>query len=196
MMPVRLLPGTFAAFVAIGGTGISMVLPEYPKLIGICLIAAAVGILIFSIRIENGRVVFGRPNPIRSGWWFVHGHIPIWEAARLAYEAAESAGVADLTTNPSSAPEVRQKFYVYVFFSDDQTILYGVKPPSTKSHPIPRTELKGLRPIDGESRLDYISPQRIGYINVTIRRRDLNRIIRKLPEQSREFARKFAKTLD
>lgn len=194
-MHIKLLPGTFAAIVGIGGMGAGMMSPEHQRLIGGCLIAIAIGILIFSIRFEDGRFLVGRPNPLRSGWWILRRHIPILEAARLAYEAAERAGVVDMTTHPTSPPEVRLKFYIYVFFADDETTLYGAKPPSTKSLPIPRDEQKQLHPVDGENKLDYISPHRVGYVNVTIRRRDLNRIVREWPAKSKDFARNFAKTL-
>jgi len=123
--------------------------------------------------------------------------IPIHEAALIAYEAAERAGVVDMTTHPATAPEARLKFYIYVFYSDDEAILYGAKPPSTRSLPIPRQEYmeSSLYPVDGESRLDYLSPRRVGYVNVTIRRRDLNRIIQEWPAKSKDFARNYAKTL-
>jgi hypothetical protein len=131
----------------------------------------------------------------RAGFPFLRNRVPLWEAARIAYEAAERAGVVDMTTHPGSAAEVRLKFYVYVFLADDKTVLYGAKPPSTSPRPIAREEYKQIHPVIGVDRLDYISPQKIGFENVTIKRKDLNRIIREWPDKSRDFARNFARNL-
>ena len=72
--------------------------------------------------------------------------------------------------------------------SDNETVLCGAKPPSAKLRPIPRDD-DSMYPVDGESRLDYVTPRRVAYVNVKIRGRDLNRIIRQFPAEARKFAR-------
>jgi hypothetical protein len=114
--------------------------------------------------------------------------VPIDTAARLAFEAAEKAGVADLTTHPDTAPDERLRHYIYGFMVDDETTLLGAKPPSTRLMQISEDD-GSLYPVVGENRLDALTPRRVAYTNVKIRRRDLNRIIREYPRRAREFAR-------
>ncbi|HEV2548439.1 MAG TPA: hypothetical protein VGU20_13955 [Stellaceae bacterium] len=114
--------------------------------------------------------------------------VPIDTAARLAFEAAEKAGVADLTTHPDTAPEERLRHFIYGFMVDDQTTLLGAKPPSTRLTQVSDDD-GSLYPVVGENRFDALTPRRVAYTNVKIRRRDLNRIIREYPRRAREFAR-------
>lgn len=112
--------------------------------------------------------------------------ILIEEAARIAYEAAEREGVLDLITSPQSPPEVRLNHFKYVFLSDDEVILHGVRPPSTQALPIVRSEDDvDLAPVAGESSLAQLTPYKILYVNVTISKNDLDRIIRAYPEEAK-----------
>jgi hypothetical protein len=119
-------------------------------------------------------------------FWVPGALVPIDRAARLAFEAAERAGVVDLTSHPDTAPEERLRHYIYTFMVDDETLLLGAKPPSMQLMPIPRDER--FYPVVGKNQFDALTPQRIAYTNVKIRHRDLRRIIREYPRRAREFA--------
>jgi hypothetical protein len=134
----------------------------------------------------------------RWGWHYVspllsiNSRLPLQDAARVVYEAMERAGVVDLTTSASSPPEVRLNHYKYVLLSDDQTILYGKRPPSENALPIRKIDLKEYYPIVGENQINYIRPfDRVAYTDVTVRRRDVRRVIREYPGRAREFAEQF-----
>jgi hypothetical protein len=107
--------------------------------------------------------------------------ISLFEAATLAYEAAEEAGVLDLTTPTNASPENKLYHFKLLFMVDDQTDLFGVKPPSTKSRLIPKADLQGhdLYPVEGESsQINLLIPgDRVAYTNVVLRRKDLQRVI-------------------
>jgi hypothetical protein len=107
--------------------------------------------------------------------------VPLHLAARRAYEAAEKAGVLHLTTSETASPEAKLNHFKLLFMVDDETELFGVKPPSTQSLPISKTELRGMDiyPADGEnSQLNHVLGQdRVAYTNVTVRRKDLRRVI-------------------
>jgi hypothetical protein len=121
--------------------------------------------------------------------WPFGRRLLIEDAARFAYEAAERAGVLDLVTSGESPPGVRLNHFKYVFMVDDEVVLYGVKPPSTQSFPIPREQYSQLCPVEGESRLDKLAPRKIVYVDVTIGRQDLRRIIQEYPAKAREFGK-------
>ena len=126
-------------------------------------------------RLVSGRVAFGR--------------IPLEDAARLAYEAAERVDALDMVSSQQLAPQVRLNHFKYVFMADDETVFYGVAPPSTRSLPIPRAKLKELYPMDDHNQLNFINPfDRIAYVGVKIRRKDLQRIIKQYPAQAKRFA--------
>ena len=144
-----------------------------------------------------------------AGWGFwplVREHVtlpgtltmmPLHEAARRVYEAVEKAGVLDLTTSPSSAPETKLTHFKLLFVVEDDVELFGIKPPSTKSRLIPKNELHGeLYPADGDvSQLGHVASggPDATYVNVTVRRSDVRRMIKKyLSEyvsQAREMRR-------
>src|SRR5208283_676895 len=102
------------------------------------------------------------------------GRIPLHDAARLAYEAAEKANVIELvgfTADPATA----LNHFKYVFMVDDEADLRGVKPPSTQQRQIPRDELHGqLMPMTDTSDLAFsASSKKAAYASVTVRRSDL-----------------------
>jgi hypothetical protein len=113
-------------------------------------------------------------------WW---GHMPLHEAARRVYEAAEKADVLDLTTSPSSSPDTKLTHFKLLFIVDDDVEVFGVKPPSTKSRAIPKDELHGqLYPADGDlSQLGHVASAESDatYVNVTVRRSDVRRMIKR-----------------
>jgi hypothetical protein len=69
--------------------------------------------------------------------------IPLHEAARRAYEAVEKAGVLDLTTPSQGSPDSKLNHFKLLFMVDDETEVFGVKPPSTKPRLIPKADLQG-----------------------------------------------------
>jgi hypothetical protein len=129
--------------------------------------------------------------PIRVSWPSVR--IPLHLAARRAYEAAETAGVLHLTTPQDASPEAKLNHFKLLFMVDDQTELFGAKPPSTQSLPIPKAELQGMDiyPADGEnSQLNHVIGQdRVAYTNVTVRRKDLRRVIEGYIAEARRIGR-------
>ena len=66
--------------------------------------------------------------------------------------------------------------------ADDKTGVFGVSPPSTKSRLIPKSELQSggdLYPVDGEvSQLNDLIGNTVRYVDVTVRRKDLQRVIK------------------
>ena len=68
-----------------------------------------------------------------------------------------------------------------LFMVDDETELFGIKPPSTQSLPISKTELRGMDvyPADGDNSqlIHVLGSVSIAYTNVTVRRKDLRRVI-------------------
>jgi hypothetical protein len=108
--------------------------------------------------------------------------IPLHIAARRVYEAAEKAGVVDLILSPTSSPDSKLQHFKMLMFVDDRVRLFGAKPPSTKSRLIPKNEFAGheIYPPEGEvSRLDSVYPNEPpAYVNVTVPRSDLARIIK------------------
>lgn len=108
--------------------------------------------------------------------------IPLHIAARCLYEAAEKAGVVDLMLSPTSSPDSKLQHFKMLMFVDDRVRLFGAKPPSTKSRLIPKNEFKGhdIYPSErDDSILDSIYPNEPpAYVNVTVPRSDLARIIR------------------
>jgi hypothetical protein len=107
--------------------------------------------------------------------------IPLHIAARRVYEAAERAGDLDLTISSNSAPEAKLNHFKMFLVVDDGAELFGVKPPSTQSRPIPKKEFGKLYPVEGEvSNLCRPSaPNEIAYSNVTIRQSILRRLTKK-----------------
>lgn len=118
------------------------------------------------------------------------GQVPLHEAARLAYEAAEKAGVLHLTTSSTASPETKLAHFKLLFMVDDETELFGIKPPSTISRPIPKTDFHHLHPADGAvSEIHHLFPNDGGaaYINVTVRRKDLRRVINGYIAEARQL---------
>jgi hypothetical protein len=55
--------------------------------------------------------------------------------------------------------------------------------------PIPQGRLPELHPVSGLSQLNYMTPfNRVAYTDVSIRRKDLSRIIRQYPREAKAFA--------
>jgi hypothetical protein len=71
---------------------------------------------------------------------------------------------------------------------DDEAVLFGVRPPSTKLRPIPRDELSELYPVTGLSQLNYRTPyDRVAYVEVEVRTKDVRRIARDYPKEAAKF---------
>jgi hypothetical protein len=105
--------------------------------------------------------------------------ILIEDAARIAYEKAERLSALEFVDSPNVAPENKLNHFKYAFMTNNEITLYGTKPPSSMSLPIPREELSELYPVPGLSQLNYLTPyQQIAYIDVAISRKDLRHIIR------------------
>jgi hypothetical protein len=136
------------------------------------------------------------PEAVPSGGFSLRfpelrSRIPLQEAARLAYEAAENSGILELTTSASSSPETKLRHFKFLFMVDDETQLYGVKPPSTKSRPISKADLVHLCPADGDvSELNSdVSHGSAIYVNVTLRRNDLRRVINSYIAEAKRYAK-------
>jgi hypothetical protein len=181
-MHIKLLPGTFAAVIGIGGTGFAMIFPDHQRTIGAALIAISVGILIFSIRFDDGRLLVGRPNPLKSWWALLHTHVPFHEAARLAYEVMERTGIDDMTLPGYSSSEVPLTHFKYVLISAarrGEIKLYGRRAPSRQSLPIPIDVMSQLQPEDGTNSLLSLSRATpLDYHDVWLTRSDLKRAVR------------------
>jgi hypothetical protein len=118
-------------------------------------------------------------------------HIPLHEAARRAYEAIEKAGVVDVIFSPTTTAETKLNHFKLLFVVDAETELFGVRPPSTQSLLIPKSGLEHLYPSDGEvselsTGLALDSPT---YINVTVRRKDLRRVIDGHINEAKQYAK-------
>jgi|GraSoiStandDraft_40_1057318.scaffolds.fasta_scaffold204824_1 hypothetical protein len=106
--------------------------------------------------------------------------VPLHVAARHAYETLEKLDMLKLVVLETASPEAKLNTFKYLFMVDSETELFGIKPPSTKPRPIPKTELlHDLHPVDGEnSQLNHVIPaDSPAYIDVTVRRKDLVRVI-------------------
>jgi hypothetical protein len=122
--------------------------------------------------------------------------IPLHVAARHVYEAVERAEDLDLTIPSSSSPETKLNHFKFALMVDGGTELFGVKPPSTQSRPIPKKELSGgLSPAVGEVSNLYrpSAPNEIAYSNVTISRSDLRRITKRYLTDYADEARQYKK---
>ena len=128
-----------------------------------------------------GRCGLGFLAAIRNAPLGFSRRIPLHIAARRAYEAAEKAGILHLTTSETASPEDKLFHFKLLFMVDDETELFGIKPPSTKSLRIPTSELQGrdFYPAGGDSsQLNHLIPKdRVAYTDVTEHRRDLRRVI-------------------
>jgi hypothetical protein len=111
------------------------------------------------------------------------GHVPLHVAARMVYEAAEKAN-HPVIKNSSISPESKLNYFKVSFMVDDETEIFGVKPPSTKSRPIRKADRRGLWPVLGEvSQLEDLGHPE--YVDVTVRRKDLRRIINDVIAQAK-----------
>jgi hypothetical protein len=119
--------------------------------------------------------------------------IPLHVAARKAYEAAEKADILDLTTSTNSSPDDKLNHFKLLFMVDDETEIFGVKPPSTKLRLISKSDLQGhdLYPAHGEiSQINHLLPgDSIAYLNVTVRRKDLRRVIEGYISEAKRIAK-------
>jgi hypothetical protein len=113
---------------------------------------------------------------------------PAARSGAFAYEAAERANVAGSVLPAQLSPELKLDHFKYVFMVDDEAVLFGVRPPSTKLRPIPRDELSELYPVTGLSQLNYRTPyDRVAYVAVKVRTKDLRRIARDYPKEAAKF---------
>lgn len=140
-----------------------------------------------ALSVAYGAIVWGLPW-LRS----LGDKIPIEEAARIAYEAAEHAGALDLVESPNLAAPYKLDHFKFAMMIDRQIRLYGVKPPSTKLLPIATEEYPDLYPVTGLNQLNYLHPyQNVAYIDVRIGRGDLQRLIRQYVPRVQHFRRRF-----
>jgi hypothetical protein len=102
----------------------------------------------------------------------------------LAYEAAEKAGILHLTTGENVSADAKLNHFKLLFIVDDETRVFGIKPPSTRIRLLPKEELrKDMYPAEGDvSKLVYQWPRGgdladVAYTDVAIRRKDLRRVI-------------------
>ncbi len=119
-------------------------------------------------------------------------YVPLHIAARRAYEAVEKAGVVDNALSSTISAEAKLTHFKYLFMIDSKTKVFGVRPPSTRSRLIPKSDLQGhdLYPADGEvSRLDNLFPSGAdpAYISVAVRRGDLARVIKEYISEARKI---------
>lgn len=156
-----------------GFTAMSSVETETMLHWGVPLLLVIVGLLLFIKAGNEGLPDWSLTLP--------SSQIPLHVAARQIYEAAEKAGVLDLTLSSSSPPEAKLSHFKILIMLE--TEIFGVKPPSTQSMPIPKSELRGeLFPVDGNvSEIGHIASPgpNSTYINVTVRRHDVKRLIKK-----------------
>jgi hypothetical protein len=150
---------------------------EVPHWLAVLVFIISLLCIVFSL-VLWAHLLFQR---IGLSWPFPSRQIPLHVAARQIYEAAEKAAVLDLTLSSSSPPEAKLNHFKILIMLE--TEIFGVKSPSTKSRRIPKSELRGeLFPVDGDvSEIGHIAspgPDST-YINVTVRRRDVKRLIKK-----------------
>ncbi|MGA3306687.1 MAG: hypothetical protein ABSC26_11885 [Stellaceae bacterium] len=142
---------------------------------GVPLVLVAVGLALF---LKAGSI-----GPLD---WFLalpFAQVPFHVAATRVYEAAEEAGVLGLMVSESGTPDSKLVHFKMLLLVDERVRVFGVKPPSTKSHLIPKDVLHGheVYPAEGNvSRLDNLFPGEHppAYVNVTVPRTDLRRIIK------------------
>jgi hypothetical protein len=104
----------------------------------------------------------------------------LFEAATRYYEAAEEAGVLDLVSPSRESPDDKLTHIKLLLMIDERIELRGIRPPSTKSRPLSKTELTDdlLYPGKGNtSQINHSIADEPVYLNVTIRNADLMRVI-------------------
>ena len=106
-------------------------------------------------------------------------YVPLDDAARLAYEGLERAGVLDVVLSRAVGPQTSLDHLKYVFLTSDNIDLRGIRPPSRQSLPIQPEEIRKLFPTDKHpDSLSYIVGREPIYTGVSIRKRDLQRAVR------------------
>lgn len=113
------------------------------------------------------------------------------EAARIAYEAAEKAGGLDLVSMTGDKADEKLSYFRYAFLLWPEFTVFGAEPPSQAMKPIPRNIYNQLRPIDGHANsLGLAREREPRYVNVSVKRGDLRRGIKKhMPGIAEESAR-------
>jgi hypothetical protein len=118
--------------------------------------------------------------------------IPIEEAARLAYEAAERANALDLVDSSTLEPSRKLDHFKFAMLVDNEINLHGKRPPSTQSLPITREELSELYPVTGLNQLNYRTPfNRVAFTDVMISRKDLRALVRRYVPAAHNFRKRF-----
>jgi len=97
--------------------------------------------------------------------------IPLKEAAQIAYETAERAGLIGVAYGLDQTPAER------LLHSMDTLLVqnirfYGQKPPSTRKVRIPKSELENLHPRAGSNELTDIIGRKVEYEDVSLSRLD------------------------
>jgi hypothetical protein len=140
-MRVTVTSGSASSALGLAGTGLALVWPDQ-KWIGGILIALAVLIFLFDIRVERGKF---RASSGASFWQrltsvFVR-EIPLLEAATRAYEKTRSAPISIVSeTFSDSAPAILIWYCDQMtrYIGEEQPLvrLYGNRPPSRRKEEI------------------------------------------------------------
>ncbi len=165
-------------FLALGcGGGIvsALTLPDGYWKIAIIGFFALVGLLgLVLIARDSGRF------ETLLNWPFFDRQVPLHVAARHIYEAAEKANVADFLVSPDDSAEKKLSHLKMLLMVDDRIRLFAVKPPSTASRLLSKSERIGeLYPSDEDnSDLHLVTLGDPEYIKASIPRRDLRSAIK------------------
>ncbi len=108
--------------------------------------------------------------------------IPLIDAARLAYETMERLGIDDMTRPGYSSADVPLRHFQYLLVAAagrGEITLYGRRPPSRQSLPIPMHLMSQLQPEGDTNSLVCLSRSSpVDYHDVWLSRRHLKRAIR------------------
>ena len=136
---------------------------------------------------------WAKPLLVKIGALWPWARVPIQDAAQDLYEACERAGALEYFVAQGSDPLYKLETFKYVMMVDDETVLFGIEPPSRAPRPIPSKEARGpLRPIEGTSQFNHGTPyDKVAYTDVTISRKDLRRLKKTWPKQVKADALRF-----
>jgi hypothetical protein len=180
-MRLSVTSGSFSSAFGLVGAGMLALFPD-AHWIGWLLVTAGILVFLFDVRIDHGDV---QVNWATRVWSLFERRLPLHDAARLLYEAAD---VLKYIAPPEEPADKRLQFFKHTIMICAR--LYGVKPPSTQSRLIRTDEISSLHPQAGTSNLTSITAQHeVEYENVTVSRRDLRRILREQAESTKRFAR-------
>jgi hypothetical protein len=105
--------------------------------------------------------------------------LPLSDAAQIAYETAEEAGLAGVAYGADQTPAKKLVHFMDTLMAEDIRF-FGKKPPSRRIAPIPKTELENLHPKLGSNELTDVVGTRVEYTDVSLSRFDFWRYLRRL----------------